>query len=88
MARVRAYSKTDTRHYDKRRRDVGGNAMIGLGAGFLVAYLSSEAALASQNHLWHWLGAGVGALVGYFVAYGWLLRRLDVQQPAAKKVRR
>ncbi len=88
MAKVRAYSSTDTRRYDKRRRDVSGNATIGLGAGFFIAYLLSEFALAGQNHLWHWLGAGVGALVGYFVAYGWLLRHLNAQQPDTKKVRR
>lgn len=88
MARVRAYSKTDTRRYDKRRRDVSGNATIGLGAGFFITYLLSEFALAGQNHLWHWLGAGSGALMGYLVAYGWLLHRLDAQQPATKKSRR
>lgn len=88
MARVRAYSKDDTRRYDKHRRDVSGNATIGLGVGFLVAYLSSEAALAGQNHLWHWLGAGVGALAGYFIAYGWLLHRLNAEHAATRKVRR
>ncbi len=88
MAKVRAYSSTDTRRYDKQRRDVSGNAAIGLGVGLFVAYLLSEFALVGQSHLWHWLGAGVGALIGYFVAYGWLLHRLDAQHAATKKVRR
>lgn len=37
MAKVRAYARTDTRRYDKRRRDVSGNAAIRLGTGFFVA---------------------------------------------------
>lgn len=88
MARVRAYSKSDTRRSDKRRRDASGNAVIGLGGGFFLAYLLSEFALAGQNHLWHWLGAGVGAVVGWLVAYGWLLHRIDVEESAIRKPRR
>lgn len=90
MPRYRAHSnQQNIRGYEKQQREVRGNALIGLFAGFLAAYLLSELFLASQAHTWHWFGAAVGAAIGYWVAYYVLMRRLNAPlAPPPKRTRR
>jgi len=86
---MRAYSaRIIPKGYEKRRREAYGNAVIGLFVGFLVAYVLSELLLASYPHPWHWLGASVGAGIGYVVTRGWLLHRINVEQSAKRKTHR
>lgn len=43
---------------------------IGLFVGFLVAYIGAEAVLAARPHPYHWLTAGIGAVLVGGTTYG------------------
>jgi len=51
---------------------------IALIAGFILVYLAAEAALAARSHPYHWISAGIGAVLIGGGAYGltlWQRRR-------------
>jgi putative flippase GtrA len=61
--------------YRRRRRAARGAALIALLVGFGAFYVLSEFLLLWLIHPFHWLAAGIGALVAYLIAYLWFLRR-------------
>jgi hypothetical protein len=53
-------------------------AAVGVGLGFLGAYVGAEAALNGSVHPLHWLVALVGGLLGYGIGMVWYWQRGDI----------
>jgi hypothetical protein len=51
---------------------------MGVGLGFLGAYIGAETILNSSVHPLHWLVAFAGGLLGYGTGMVWYLQRGDV----------
>ncbi len=49
--------------------------IIGLG---LTGYFIGRIALDAQPHPWHWASGLIGAVIGYFVGWGWYRWRGDI----------
>lgn len=70
-----AFVGSRTPGYHKRKRVARSTAFVALLGGFGAVYFLSELVLQAQIHPVHWLVAGAGALVAYWVGYLWVLRR-------------
>ena len=53
-------------------------AALGVGTGFVVAYLGAETLMNAHAHPLHWLVAFAGGVVGYLVGMLWYWRRGDI----------
>lgn len=49
--------------------------IIGLG---LTGYFIGRIALDAQPHPWHWAAGLMGAVIGYFIGWGWYRWRGDI----------
>lgn len=53
----------------KQRQRAEGFEIVGLGGGFLIAYLIARFTLTS--HPLHWLAAAAGGAIGYIIVFTW-----------------
>ena len=53
-------------------------AAMGVGMGFLVAYIGAETLMNAHVHPLHWVVAFAGGVVGYLVGMLWYWRRGDI----------
>jgi len=63
------------------KEDAESFGYIGLVGGFIATYIAAEAVLAARPHPYHWISAGVGAVVIGGGAYGLTLWQRRRHQP-------